>query len=93
MVASPVAPNPSAPGAPRFRGWLRSWFRFEPRFGFWPAGLLNAIAALLTWFARARWIAVSRCSLGAMDDRMLADIGVSHAQAKEEASRRFWDTG
>jgi len=52
---------------------------------------MNAIAALLTWLVRARRIAIARRSLAAMDDRMLADICVSRAQAMEEASRRFWD--
>ena len=79
MVAAPVPPSPVAPGTQPFRNQS--------------AGLRNAIAASLTWLVQAHRISVARRSLGAMDDRMLADIGASHAQAKEEASRRFWDTG
>ncbi|MEM6492006.1 MAG: DUF1127 domain-containing protein [Pseudomonadota bacterium] len=40
------------------------------------------------------WISVSRgrSQLARMDDRMLADIGVTREQAMVEAKRPFWDT-
>ncbi len=44
--------------------------------------------------AKAREIQMAyrgRRDLARMDDRMLADIGVSRAQANAEANRRFWD--
>ncbi len=50
----------------------------------------------LAWrrFRRAYVVAlreeVSRRNLGRLDDHMLADIGVSHAQAKFEADRKPW---
>ena len=57
----------------------------------------HLVAALrLAWrrFRRAYALAlrdeVSRRNLGRLDDHMLADIGVSHAQAKFEADRKPW---
>jgi uncharacterized protein YjiS (DUF1127 family) len=53
------------------------------------------------WAVPAEWIrALSRVTevmatrrqLAAMDQRMLADIGTSRAEALEEANRAFWDT-
>ena len=42
----------------------------------------------------AMWRAITtRRMLAEMDDRMLADIGISRAQAAFEADRLPWDTG
>jgi uncharacterized protein YjiS (DUF1127 family) len=57
----------------------------------------DAVAALgLAWrrFRRAYAVALraetSRRTLQVLDDRMLADIGISRAQAQFEADRRPW---
>ena len=42
--------------------------------------------------SRAMEVMVTRRQLAAMDQRMLADIGISRAEAQEEANRAFWDT-
>jgi uncharacterized protein YjiS (DUF1127 family) len=48
---------------------------------------LRSLAALAgVWFDRMR----SRDSLARMDDRLLADIGLTRAEAEAEASRPFW---
>lgn len=39
------------------------------------------------WQERAR----SRRVLGALDDRMLHDVGIDRATAHREAARSFWD--
>ena len=39
-----------------------------------------------TWLERSR----QRYALGALDDRMLSDIGVSRAEAGREAEKWFW---
>lgn len=41
---------------------------------------------LLGWIDRAR----ERRALAGLDDRMLADIGASRAQAEAEADKPFW---
>ena len=46
--------------------------------------------AMLTAMLRARQ---TRRLLAEMDDRLLADIGVSRGDAATEASRPFWDLG
>jgi len=45
-----------------------------------------AAAALDGWSERAQ----GRRRLAALDDRMLADIGISRADAEREASKPFW---
>lgn len=42
------------------------------------------------WRAAERVVA-SRRNLARLDDRMLSDIGISHAQAEFEASRKPWE--
>lgn len=43
---------------------------------------------------RAMWRAIqTRRQLAEMDDRMLRDIGISRADALQEAERLPWDTG
>lgn len=60
----------------------------------WPNGGLSALvrgpeaffALLLCWQARA----AERRRLLQLDDRLLSDIGVSHAEARAEAAKPFW---
>jgi len=56
-------------------------------------GLRSAQDVLICVFdAIGRWQdrAAERHQLGSLDDRMLADIGVSHAAACNEAGKPFW---
>jgi uncharacterized protein YjiS (DUF1127 family) len=53
------------------------------------AGLARVVARLLDWHDLAR----QRQALAALDDHMLKDIGLSRADARQEADRRFWDDG
>lgn len=46
----------------------------------------RVLALLFTWAERAR----SRRQLAALDDRMLADIGLDRASARGESERPFW---
>jgi uncharacterized protein YjiS (DUF1127 family) len=48
-------------------------------------------AAWLDWLRRALHAVESRRQLAEMDERMLADIGISRADALEEAGRAPWD--
>lgn len=47
----------------------------------------------LVWQSLRAWSALyrQRRQLGALDDHLLADIGVTREQAMREARRRFWD--
>ncbi len=45
------------------------------------------LSLLMTWNERAR----QRRRLGQLDDRLLADIGVSRAAAAHEAAKRPWE--
>ena len=47
--------------------------------------------AFITWFNHVRAARRSRRELGQMNDRMLADIGLSRSEAQTEANRKFWD--
>jgi uncharacterized protein YjiS (DUF1127 family) len=47
----------------------------------------RAIDQIFLWQERAR----GRRALGALDDRMLHDVGIDRATAHREAARRFWD--
>ena len=40
---------------------------------------------------RAERVVASRRNLRRLDDRMLSDIGISHAQAEFEAERKPWE--
>ncbi len=42
----------------------------------------------LIWLWRER--ARQRRALGALDDRLLSDIGIGRGEAEEEARRPFW---
>ena len=48
--------------------------------------LQRAWAALALWTLRAR----SRRELMRLDDRLLADIGIGHIDARREARKPFW---
>jgi uncharacterized protein YjiS (DUF1127 family) len=48
-------------------------------------------AGWLAWLRRVLRAVESRRHLAGMDDRMLADIGISRAEALREASRAPWD--
>lgn len=51
----------------------------------------NRGTAWIDWLRRVLHAAESRRQLAEMDRRMLADIGVSRAEALEEAARAPWD--
>ena len=53
------------------------------------AGLSRVVSRLLDWHGLAR----QRRALAALDDHMLKDIGLSRADARQEADRPFWDEG
>lgn len=55
------------------------------RFSF----LRRCLATLRLWRQRAR----ERRALAALDDRLLADIGVTRADAERECERPFWHPG
>ena len=47
-----------------------------------------------TWSDAMRWAMLvirSRATLASMDDRLLADVGLSRGDALHEASRKPWD--
>ena len=46
------------------------------------------VAKLLHW----RQVSLQREELGRMSDELLKDIGISRAEATNEAQRYFWDT-
>lgn len=52
---------------------------------------LRRVAAFLHEFHRTRRLAATRRRLAGADDRTLADLGISRAQARFEATRRIWD--
>jgi hypothetical protein len=57
-------------------------------------GLFAAPAADVGgWFRRALRAVITRRHLAEMDDRMLADIGISRADALRESGRAPWDHG
>jgi uncharacterized protein YjiS (DUF1127 family) len=62
---------------PAPRGYLRRPHAFSLRY--W--------VAIVVW-RHARWR--QRQALLRLDDRMLADIGISRAQAIQEAKKSFW---
>ncbi len=56
-----------------------------------PANLLQrAWAGVRANLRRAERVVASRRNLRRLDDRMLSDIGISHAQAEFEAERMPW---
>ena len=53
------------------------------------AALSRVVLRLLRW----QELAHQRRALAALDDHMLKDIGLTRADARQEADRRFWDEG
>ncbi len=53
--------------------------------------IVSSILAALPYLRVANSVAVSRARLGEMDAAMLADIGLTRAQAQAEAARPIWD--
>ncbi len=51
-----------------------------------PSGRLDIVAVLRCWWERR----LQRVALAALDEYMLADIGVSEAERAQEASKPFW---
>ena len=52
---------------------------------------LTTVPMQVRRFATALQIARERRQLGQLDDRMLADLGLSEGDATREASRPIWD--
>lgn len=52
---------------------------------------MSALARMTATFGRTVAIARQRRRLAALDDHLLADIGVSRPQALAEATRPAWD--
>ena len=54
--------------------------------------LSDTLSGMLTtldlWYQRQQ----QRRQLDMLDDRLLRDIGIDRASAREEASRRFWES-
>jgi len=68
--------RPSGKGDSVIRGVLRSI----------DSGLLAAVDVTLGWHRRIS----DRHALRTMDDRLLKDIGLSHADVEHEAAKPFW---
>jgi len=60
---------------------------------FWSGSALarRYAADFIPWLNHVRAMRRGRRELAQMNDRMLADIGLSRSHAQAEASRRFWD--
>lgn len=48
--------------------------------------LVDRIDLIMTWIERAQ----QRRALARLDDRLLADIGLSHTQAEQESRKPGW---
>ncbi len=53
----------------------------------------QAVGSWLDWLGHALRTVGTRRYLTEMDDRMLRDIGITRAEAFEEANRAPWDLG
>jgi uncharacterized protein YjiS (DUF1127 family) len=58
--------------------------RFSPATGV--PSLRRVVQLIRLWQQRAR----TRRQLAALDDRQLADIGISHSERQDELSKAFW---
>lgn len=54
-------------------------------------GLRARLAAGLAWIRRAWRVAEERRQLATLDDRQMADLGLTEAVRQAEARRPFWD--
>lgn len=54
--------------------------------GFGSASLRRLFQLLRLWQQRAR----TRRQLAALDDRQLADVGISHSERLDELNKPFW---
>jgi uncharacterized protein YjiS (DUF1127 family) len=62
------------------------------RLFFFSGGLrARRLAGIIAWINSLRAMRRGRRELAQMNDRMLADIGLSRTDARTEASRKFWD--
>ena len=60
------------------------------RPGFFAAPPRGLFHAAMNALARARTRRAGRLALMELDDRLLADIGITRAQARREAQMPFW---
>lgn len=51
----------------------------------------NFLMSIVTRVKRWNQLSSQRAQLAQMSDQMLSDIGISRADALQEASRHFWD--
>ncbi|QQS15018.1 MAG: DUF1127 domain-containing protein [Rhodospirillales bacterium] len=51
---------------------------------------MAAVKAAFAWWADRQELARSRRALLTLDDRMLRDIGVDRATARDEGEKPFW---
>lgn len=71
-----------------FERALLAFPNLEPAFAAPPPGLLDRLLAQLrTWDERTR----ERQRLAELDDKALADIGLTRERARAEAARPFWN--
>ena len=56
------------------------------RLGFQPRAMRNALNRILRWGDRRR----QRIALSDLDDRLLADVGISRTEAEAEIAKPFW---
>lgn len=70
----------SQPSVPSWRQWTALGLRKAA------SDALALIVIMETWAERAR----ERRRLSGLDERMLRDIGISHADAWREARKPFW---
>ncbi|MCW2245671.1 uncharacterized protein YjiS (DUF1127 family) [Azospirillum fermentarium] len=55
-----------------------------------PASLMEGIDRVIDTISQWRMRMVTRRDLARLDDRMLADIGISPADVDQEVSKHFW---
>lgn len=69
-------------------------YKRRPRFALATTGAAEAVPLLTRMRRRIlRWLELSRqrAALAELDDRLLKDVGLDTAKAKQEAARWFWD--
>jgi uncharacterized protein YjiS (DUF1127 family) len=58
---------------------------------FWKTDILGALRRVIVDIAEMRQAVAGRRAIARMDARMLADIGLSRAEAQHEVNRLPWD--